>query len=318
MVLPQPEEGVGRQVVADLVAAVVEDERTPVRVASLPGVGVIVEVGAVEVAEAVRVFGEVGRDPVDDDAYPRRVEGVHQFLEVVRRPETVGRGIEAERLVAPRAVEGVLRRRQELDVGVAHLGDVRYELVGQFLVGEVGSVLTAAPGTKMDFVGRHRGVEGVFGLPVPHPLFVPPLVSVEGVDYGAGAGQLLGQETKRVGLEGQKVAVRAFQLVLIDLALADVWDEDLPHSDAGMLPHYVPPTVPVVEAADYRDAAGARGPDGEAHTPDAFERHRMRAEFVVDVVVIALSEEIQVLLSQRRRKTVGVFQLDLVAVPVDA
>ena len=87
VVLPEPEEGVGRQVVADLVAAVVEDERTPVRVTALTRVGVLVEVRAVEVAEAVRVFGEVGRDPVDDYSYAGRVEGVHQALELVRAPK---------------------------------------------------------------------------------------------------------------------------------------------------------------------------------------------------------------------------------------
>ena len=68
VVFRDPEQGVGEEVVPNLGAAVVEDERPPVGVPALAGVGVVVEVGAVEEDEAVGVLGEVRRDPVDEHA----------------------------------------------------------------------------------------------------------------------------------------------------------------------------------------------------------------------------------------------------------
>jgi hypothetical protein len=111
VVLLQPEERVADQKVAHLAAAVVEGEGVPVRVQALPGIGVLVEVGAVEERQAVAVAREVGRHPVEDYADPALVEGVHQIHEVVRLAEAAGRGEVAHRLVTPRAVERVLRHR---------------------------------------------------------------------------------------------------------------------------------------------------------------------------------------------------------------
>ena len=76
------------QEVGDLGAAEVEDEGVPVGVEPLPRVGVLVEVRAVEVAEAVLVGREVGGDPVEDHADPALVEVVDQGHEVVRACRT--------------------------------------------------------------------------------------------------------------------------------------------------------------------------------------------------------------------------------------
>ena len=64
----QPEQRVGDQERADLVAAVVEDQRAPVAMLALARVGMLVERGAVEEDEAVRILGEMRGHPVDDHA----------------------------------------------------------------------------------------------------------------------------------------------------------------------------------------------------------------------------------------------------------
>ena len=96
----------------------------PVGVKALAGVGVLVEVGAVEEAEAVLVGGEVGRHPVQDDADAVLVQVVDQIHEILRRAVAAGGGEVAGGLVAPGAVEGVLHDRQEFDVGEAQALDV--------------------------------------------------------------------------------------------------------------------------------------------------------------------------------------------------
>ena len=68
VVVVEPEQAVGDEEIAHLVAAVVEDERAPVGVLALARVAVFVEVGAVELGQPVCVLGEMARHPVQDHA----------------------------------------------------------------------------------------------------------------------------------------------------------------------------------------------------------------------------------------------------------
>ena len=95
VVLLEPEQRVAQQEVADLVAAVVEDERAPVLVLALPRIGVLVERRAVEAREAVRVLREMPGHPVEDHADARPVARVDEDLEVLRRAEAARRREEA-------------------------------------------------------------------------------------------------------------------------------------------------------------------------------------------------------------------------------
>ena len=80
-----------------------------------------------------------------------------------------------------------------------------------------------------------------------------------------------------------------------------------------MLAHDVPASVPEVEVPDHRDAPGVRGPHGEARACDAFELYRVRPELFVEPEVVALAEEVNVLLAEHSGKPVGVFDLGLSA-----
>ena len=63
VILLEPEERVRQQEVPHLVPPVVEDERAPILMLALPRIGVLVERGAVEPRQAVRVFRESVRAP---------------------------------------------------------------------------------------------------------------------------------------------------------------------------------------------------------------------------------------------------------------
>ena len=75
VILLQPEQRVRDQERAHLVAAVVEDQGAPVAMLALARIGVLVERGAVEEHQAVRVLGEVRGHPIDDHADARLVAG---------------------------------------------------------------------------------------------------------------------------------------------------------------------------------------------------------------------------------------------------
>ena len=68
VVAVQPEQGAAHEKAPDLVSAVIENGALPVGMKPPAGVGVLIEVGAVEEAEAVFVRREVGGHPVQDDA----------------------------------------------------------------------------------------------------------------------------------------------------------------------------------------------------------------------------------------------------------
>src|SRR6185437_6312476 len=117
----QPEQRVRHQEIHDFGAAVIVDQRAPVEVTALQRVGVLVQRGAVEMAEAMRVVREMPGHPVEQHAEPLAVAGVDQRGKVFRRAEPAGRRVHAGRLIAPRAVERMLVERQELDVGKAEI-----------------------------------------------------------------------------------------------------------------------------------------------------------------------------------------------------
>jgi hypothetical protein len=108
--------------------------------------------------------------------------------------------------------------------------------------------------------------------------------------------------------------LRAFDLVLVERSFADLRDEDLPHPASGVLAHGVPPPVPEVEVPHDRDAPGIRRPDGEVHPSYAFEGHRVCPELVVEPEVVALAEEVEVLLAEDLGETVGVLDLGLATI----
>ena len=78
--------GTREQEAAHLGPREVEDQRPPVAMLAATGIGVLVEMGAVEEREPVGVLGEVRGNPVENDSKPRLVRGVHKMAEVVGRP----------------------------------------------------------------------------------------------------------------------------------------------------------------------------------------------------------------------------------------
>ena len=121
VIFVEPEHGARHQKAAHFGAAVVEDVRLPVGMESLARVGVLVEVRAVEVGEAVRVGRKVRRYPVEDHANAVLVQVVDQVHEILRRA-VARRGREVSGgLVSPGTVEGMLHHRQELDMGETQL-----------------------------------------------------------------------------------------------------------------------------------------------------------------------------------------------------
>ena len=134
--LLDPELGAGQEQTRDLVAPEVVDERAPFLVKPLARVRVLVEMGSGEAGESVPVGGEVTRYPVDENSDVRAVAAIDERLEVRGGSEASGRCEQADRLVSPRSIEGMLADRKQLDVREPHLLDVGNELIGELSIAE--------------------------------------------------------------------------------------------------------------------------------------------------------------------------------------
>ena len=98
VILIQPEQPARHKKAAHLVAAVVEDERLPVRMEALASIGVFEQVRAVKVGQPMRVGREVRGDPVQNHPNALLVQIVHQVHEVLwssiaRRGREVSSGL---------------------------------------------------------------------------------------------------------------------------------------------------------------------------------------------------------------------------------
>ena len=209
VVLAQPEERVREQEVAHLVAAVVEDQRAPVRVGAAARVLVLVERGSVEAREREVVAREVRGHPVEDHADAVLVHPVDELAQLVGGAPA-GRGREvAGHLVAPRARERVRHHRQQLDVGEAHVVGVGRQLVGQLEVGQRPLGLAGGrAATSRGAPRRSTSAARAAWRPrrAREPLRVAPLVLWLGDDRG-GLRRLLGLLGVRVGLQPQLAAL---------------------------------------------------------------------------------------------------------------
>ena len=130
MILVKPEQCVPGQEALHLAPAVIENERVPIRLLSLPRVGVLVKMRAVKIAQARLVFRKVRRNPIQNDSDSVLMEVVHQKHEVRGRSEAAGRCEVANRLVTPRTIERVLGDREEFDMRKTRVVHIVGELNG--------------------------------------------------------------------------------------------------------------------------------------------------------------------------------------------
>ena len=163
MILIQPEKCVRHQEVPDLVSAVIEDQRVPVLLDPLTGVGVFIEVGSVEVFKGMGVPGKMGRNPIQDDAQSCGMAPIHKVHKVLGCSVSGGRGIVAGNLISPGTVKRVFSQGQELDIIESHLLDIGDKFFCRFPVGQpaVAFLVAAAPGTEVNLINGKRGVQGI-------------------------------------------------------------------------------------------------------------------------------------------------------------
>ena len=155
----------------------------------------------------------------------------------------------------------------------------------------------AHPRTEMDLVNGDGRCQAVLGLALLHPGLIGPGV-VEAAHHGGRLGRHLAAEGKGVGLFDAVTQVARGDVILVDLAFAQTGKEPLPDAGAAERPQLLAVPVPAVEVAHDRHRLGIGRPDREVRPLHALMGHDMRAELVIEPVVRALVEEIEIVVGQ--------------------
>src|SRR5262245_8724741 len=99
----------------------------------------------VELRQPVRILREMARHPVENDPDSVDVARIDERLELLPLAEPARRGEEPDHLVAPGPREWMLHHREQLNMRIAHLLDIRNELLGKLPVGQVSVRLFRDP-----------------------------------------------------------------------------------------------------------------------------------------------------------------------------
>src|SRR4051812_25077184 len=105
------------------------------------------------------------------------------------------------------------------------------------------------------------------------------------------------------------LATWAGNIEFVVIAGLDVRYEQFPITGAAHA-HWMAASVPKIEVADDADPLRVRRKHHESDAVDAIQGHGVRAEFVIEALVGAFTEEIKVEVAQHRRKTIGVVEID--------
>ena len=314
----EPIQHIGDQEGTDLATGEVELVRAPV------GVNLVLKQHvAVKSGKAVGVGAKPAGHPVHDHAdacLVARIDKVHELLRiaVARRG-----GVVACRLVAPGAIEGMLHKRHDLDMRVAHVAHVVHELHRQVVVGvelaalrgegvhgtgvvaelvrlALRRVAVALPRANMHLVDVERLRHVVVTGAALEPRGVVPLIAVEGPQHAGGTRRALGLKGIRIGL------IELFSLVcldeiLIELALLGARNKAFPNS-ARMHGHQrVGFLIPIVKFANDMDALYVGRPNAKAPAARTVLRVGVRAHLFPAALPHANAKQIDIVLREFRR-----------------
>ena len=105
------------------------------------------------------------------------------------------------------------------------------------------------------------------------------------------------------------LSLRADNIEFVMVAGGGMGHEQFPIAVAAHA-HRVTPRIPEIEVADHADPPRVRREYDECDAGNAVQRHRMRAELVIQPLLGSLAEQIQIEFGQNRRKAIGILEID--------
>ena len=187
----------------------------------------------------------------------------------------------------------------------AEVARILRQRFGELAIAEPGVAFLSSPGTEMDLVDRHRRRQRIDVCRRRKRFRQRALIEHDRCPVGAN----LACEGQRIGLERQRVPIARRDCKLVAVARPRARYEQFPVAVAAH-PHQVTLGVPEIEIAYEGDRLRVGREQDEADPRDALAGHRMRAELVIEALMRAFAEQIEIEVAQDRRKAVRVLELD--------
>src|SRR5271165_469069 len=156
----------------------------------------------------------------------------------------------------------------------------------------------------MHFVNRLRRAQRVALGTLLHPIVVVPLI-IEIPDYRRGARRLLVQQAERIGLVDSISMLPGFDVEFVECTAFGAGNKTLPDPGRAPWAEAMRLGIPAVEAADHRHRSRIRRPHAEDGAGLALVRGEVRAHLVVNAVIAALVEEVEILVGEKLRGSEG-------------
>ena len=154
----------------------------------------------------------------------------------------------------------------------------------------------------MNFVNGMGRAQGIALAALLQPLVIVPFV-VQVPHDGCGARRLFVQQADGIGLIDAIAMAIGLDVKLVERPLSSPGNESLPNSGGGARTEIVRFRVPAVEASDHRHRARVRRPYAENRARPAVMRGQVCAYFVVDAVVAAFVEQVEVVFGKKLRSS---------------
>ena len=118
---------------------------------------------------------------------------------------------------------------------------------------------------------------------------------------------MLTEKPKRIALEQERAGHR-LNLKFVMRALLHARDENFPDTASDQFPHRMDAAIPEIEVANHANPTGVRRPNRKISAAFASDLAQMRAELIVEPLVIPLGEKVQIHLAHDRAIAVGIAQ----------
>src|ERR1700761_772713 len=113
----------------------------------------------------------MARDPVEDNSNSLLVAAIDEMTKLIRVSKTARRRIVTGDLVTPGTVKRMLGDREQFDVGVTHLFDVRDQAIRELDITQIPVVLfrNSGPRPEVHFIDANRLLRPIAGPPFGQP-----------------------------------------------------------------------------------------------------------------------------------------------------
>ena len=190
----------------------------------------------------------------------------------------------------------MLRNAHQLYVRVSHIFHILHDRIRELAICIESFILASRmphPGTHMNFIDGHRVHLVVPGLPAFHPCAVRPFQIGDIRHPGSGSRPQLRIVCKWIRLEDPFALLR-LDAELIQSALLYTRHKTGVDPERFLAVHIVGLKIPAVKVAHYGNPAGMRRPHCKIDALFAFTDNFVCAHLLIDLIVVALSEEILV------------------------